>query len=157
MLISYSIAFTIFPEAIAAELYYKENVSAIIGPGCSGAMDAVAFMASVWNLPILTGESAAKRFSHKENYPTLVRMAYCQCALRRVFGSVLNYFNWTQLSLFIDESNEFSAEMANSLDHGLREMMIFPNKILFDSRDFKKDLDRYKKVLMEARKRSRSE
>ncbi|CAD5112905.1 DgyrCDS2112 [Dimorphilus gyrociliatus] len=141
--------------AIAAELYYKENVSAIIGPGCSGAMDAVGFMGAVWNLPIISGESAAKRFSHKENYPTLVRMAYCQCALRRVFGSVLNYFNWTELSLFVDESNEFSSEMANSLDHGLREMEIYPNKVLFDSRNFKEDLNRYKKILMEARKRSR--
>ncbi|CAD5112906.1 DgyrCDS2113 [Dimorphilus gyrociliatus] len=141
--------------AISAELYYKQNVSAIIGPGCSGALDSVAFMGSKWNLPIITGEGAAGRFSFKQDYPTLVRLAYCQCALRRVFGSVFNYFNWTTVTIFTDVYNEFSKEMANTLNSGLRRMQIYPYTEDFDSRNFKDDIEKYKKLLKDASEKSR--
>lgn len=141
--------------AISAELYYKDNVSAIIGPGCSGALDAVAFMGSKWNLPIITGEGAAGRFSYKQDYPTLVRLAYCQCALRRVFGSVFNYFNWSTVTIFTDIYNEFSSEMANTLNSGLRRMKIYPYREEFDSRQYQDDIERYKNLLRVASEKSR--
>ncbi|CAD5118083.1 DgyrCDS6821 [Dimorphilus gyrociliatus] len=141
--------------AISAELYYKENVSAIFGPGCSGALDAVAFMAANWNLPIITGEGAAGRFSYKENYPTLVRLAYCQCALRRVFGSIFKYFNWSSITIFTDVSNEFYTEMSDTLNDGLRRMKVYPYTEDFDSRHYQDDHGKYEKLLKDASERSR--
>lgn len=113
-------------------------------------------MAANWNLPIITGEGAAGRFNYKENYPTLVRLAYCQCALRRVFGSIFKYFNWTTMTIFTDVSNEFFNEMANTLNDGLRRMGIYPYTEDFDSRHFQNDNKKYMKLLKNASERSRS-
>lgn len=39
----------------AADLYFKKNVIAFIGPACAFALEPVAKLASYWNVPIITG------------------------------------------------------------------------------------------------------
>ena len=43
--------------ALAAELYHKEGVIGLVGPGCTYALDPVARLAAYWNIPIVTGKS----------------------------------------------------------------------------------------------------
>ena len=42
-------------SALAAELYFVHHVRAFVGPGCTLALDPVARMANVWNIPVVTG------------------------------------------------------------------------------------------------------
>lgn len=40
---------------VAAELYYKEHIQALVGPACDPALETVARLAAFWNIPIVTG------------------------------------------------------------------------------------------------------
>ncbi|KAH9495861.1 Nitrogen permease reactivator protein, partial [Bulinus truncatus] len=44
-----------FASGAAAELHYVDQVKAIVGPGCSNALDHVARLAGYWNIPVVTG------------------------------------------------------------------------------------------------------
>lgn len=50
-----SYSFTTMASGLAAELYYEEKVTALIGPSCTYALDPVARLAAFWNIPIITG------------------------------------------------------------------------------------------------------
>ena len=41
---------------IAADLFYTEDVVALVGPACTYALDGVARLAGFWNIPIITGK-----------------------------------------------------------------------------------------------------
>ena len=41
--------------AVAADMYYNEHVVALIGPGCTYALDPVGRLAAYWNIPLITG------------------------------------------------------------------------------------------------------
>ena len=43
-------------SGLASELFYRDNVTAFVGPGCTEALDHVARLAGYWNRPIITGE-----------------------------------------------------------------------------------------------------
>lgn len=40
---------------LAADMYFRENVIAFIGPACAFALEPVARLADYWNVPIITG------------------------------------------------------------------------------------------------------
>ncbi len=40
---------------LASDLFYRDKVIALIGPGCTVALDPVARMAAYWNIPVITG------------------------------------------------------------------------------------------------------
>ncbi|ELT92328.1 hypothetical protein CAPTEDRAFT_22212, partial [Capitella teleta] len=116
-----------FASGIAAEMYFRREVDAFLGPGCADALDPVGRLASYWNVPVITGSSIlrhrsvgdAGRFKFKENFPTLTRLAYCQCRLRKVFGSILRQFNWTDLSLIYDTNDDYPRSLGDTLVTGL--------------------------------------
>lgn len=61
---------------IAAELYYRRNVNAFIGPICTKALDAVARLASYWNLPLMTAGGVGVEFSNKKTFKSLTRISF---------------------------------------------------------------------------------
>ena len=61
------------------------------------------------------------RFKDKTDFPTMTRMAYCQCRLRRVFGSVFQQFNWTDISLIMDRDDDHALILGETLDVGLQK------------------------------------
>ena len=48
---------------MAADMFYNENIIALIGPGCTYALDPVGRLAAYWNIPIVTGDIIAVFFS----------------------------------------------------------------------------------------------
>ncbi|XP_050550728.1 atrial natriuretic peptide receptor 1 [Spodoptera frugiperda] len=136
---------------LAADMHFKDDVIAFIGPACAFALEPVARLAAYWNTPIITGmgdqppsegELAAPAsvvsrmhrlrnlrkgtrpqtlFNDKGKYPTLTRMSYCQCRLPRVFSSVFERFGWAHVALLLDKSDLFSLTVGKSLEWGLRK------------------------------------
>ncbi|CAH0713160.1 unnamed protein product, partial [Brenthis ino] len=136
---------------LAADMHFKDDVIAFVGPACAFALEPVARLAAYWNTPIITGmgdqppsegELAAPAsvvsrmhrlrnlrkgtrpqtlFNDKGKYPTLTRMSYCQCRLPRVFTSVFERFGWAHVALLLDKSDLFSLTVGKSLEWGLRK------------------------------------
>ncbi|XP_070154302.1 atrial natriuretic peptide receptor 1 isoform X1 [Polyergus mexicanus] len=131
---------------LAADMHFRENVIAFIGPACAFALEPVARLAAYWNSPIITGmgdqppsegelsvtsgilgrihrwkNETSGIFKDKSKYPTLTRMSYCQCRLRLVFSSVFKEFGWSHVALILDRSDLFSLTVGKNLEYGLRK------------------------------------
>ncbi|XP_055996627.1 atrial natriuretic peptide receptor 1-like [Ostrea edulis] len=88
--------------ATAAEMYYVDEVSAFIGPGCSVAVGVVGRMASYWNYPILTPVGTDEFLGNKADFRTLTRLAYNYEQLDRFYRYVFEEFNWTDITVMYD-------------------------------------------------------
>ncbi|XP_055376635.1 atrial natriuretic peptide receptor 1 isoform X2 [Condylostylus longicornis] len=131
---------------LAADMHFKDDVIAFIGPACAFALEPVARLAAYWNTPIITGmgdqppteddltvtsgilgkihkwkNEDTGMFKDKTRYPTLTRMSYCQCRLKLVFASIFRQFNWKHIALLIDRSDLFSLTVGKNLEYGLRQ------------------------------------
>ncbi|CAH2042612.1 unnamed protein product, partial [Iphiclides podalirius] len=108
---------------LAADMHFKDDVIAFVGPACAFALEPVARLAAYWNTPIITGmgDQPQTLFNDKGKYPTLTRMSYCQCRLPRVFTSVFDRFGWAHVALLLDKSDLFSLTVGKSLEWGLRK------------------------------------
>ncbi|XP_002006469.3 atrial natriuretic peptide receptor 1 isoform X2 [Drosophila mojavensis] len=132
---------------LAADMHFKDDVIAFIGPACAFALEPVARLAAYWNTPIITGmgdqppssegeltvtsgmlgrihkwkNESTGMFKDKSKYPTLTRMSYCQCRLKLVFASVFRQFNWKHVALLVDRSELFSLTVGKNLEYGLRQ------------------------------------
>ncbi|XP_041366765.1 atrial natriuretic peptide receptor 1-like [Gigantopelta aegis] len=104
---------------VAADLFYTEDVVALVGPACTYALDGVARLAGFWNIPIITGLGDSGRFKNKTDFPTMTRFAYCQCRLRKVFGSVFRRFRWTNIVVIYDVNDAHSDVLGETLREGL--------------------------------------
>ncbi|CAH1786475.1 unnamed protein product [Owenia fusiformis] len=135
----------------AADLYYNEGIAALIGPACTSALEPVARLAGYWNIPIVTGLGDYGIFKNKTNFPTLTRMAYCQCRLRKVFGSVFSQFNWTDISIIYDRDDAHAMTIGQTLDVGLKKGGIEPHMIQYNGQS---EPD-YSSMLEEASRHSR--
>ncbi|XP_048242362.1 atrial natriuretic peptide receptor 1-like [Haliotis rufescens] len=116
---------------VAADLFYKENIIALIGPACAYALDGVARLAGFWNIPIITGLGDGGMFKNKTDYPTLTRFAYCQCRLRKVFGSVFKQFSWSKIVVIYDVNDAHSDILGQTLKNGLQKGNIYPYMIQY--------------------------
>ncbi|CAG5097745.1 Similar to Npr1: Atrial natriuretic peptide receptor 1 (Rattus norvegicus) [Cotesia congregata] len=131
---------------LAADMHFRDNVIAFIGPACAFALEPVARLAAYWNTPIITGmgdqppsegelsvtsgilgrlhkwkNESSGIFKDKSKYPTLTRMSYCQCRLRLVFSSIFKEFGWSHVALILDKSDLFSLTVGKNLEYGLRK------------------------------------
>ncbi|CAH1786477.1 unnamed protein product [Owenia fusiformis] len=78
-------------------------------------------------------------------------MAYCQCRLRKVFGSVFSQFNWTDISIIYDRDDIHAMTTGQTLDVGLQKGGIEPYMIQYRGGS---DPD-YSSILEEASRHSR--
>ncbi|KAL5289037.1 hypothetical protein ACFFRR_009314 [Megaselia abdita] len=131
---------------LAADMHFKDDVIAFIGPACAFALEPVARLAAYWNTPIITGmgdqppsegdltvssgilgrihkwkNESSGMFKDKSKYPTLTRMSYCQCRLKLVFASIFRQFRWKHIALLIDRSDLFSLTVGKNLEYGLKQ------------------------------------
>ncbi|KAK0163436.1 hypothetical protein PV327_007117 [Microctonus hyperodae] len=131
---------------LAADMHFRDNVIAFVGPACAFALEPVARLAAYWNTPIITGmgdqppsegelsvtsgilgrlhkwrNESSGIFKDKSKYPTLTRMSYCQCRLRLVFSSIFKEFGWSHVALILDKSDLFSLTVGKNLEYGLRK------------------------------------
>ena len=99
----------------------------------------------------LEGFGDGGMFKDKSEYPTLTRLAYCQCRLRKVFGSIFEEFGWTDIAIIYDINDLHSDVLAASLQTGLQEQKIFPKMFSY----YGNEQPSYKTILLEVRKVSR--
>ncbi|KAK2153540.1 hypothetical protein LSH36_293g01000 [Paralvinella palmiformis] len=138
-------------QGYAADMAYLKGVAAFVGPGCTLALDPVARLAGYWNIPILTGLGDSGRFKNKAHFQTLTRFSYCQCRLRKVFGTIFSYFHWTDITVIMDRDHEHSLILGETLDVGLQKGGYKPNIVKFYSQN---DPD-YEDILRDASEISR--
>ncbi|CAG5116349.1 unnamed protein product, partial [Candidula unifasciata] len=122
-----------FASGVAAELYYKEQIQALVGPACDPALESVARLAAYWNIPIITGLGDGGMFKNKTDFPTLTRFSYCQCRLRKVFASLFKEFHWRDISLIYDENDITADTLGATLREGLQRDKYYPYVIPFYS------------------------
>ncbi|XP_060517120.1 atrial natriuretic peptide receptor 1 [Cylas formicarius] len=133
---------------IAADMHFISDVVAFVGPACLFALEPVARLAAYWNTPIITGmgdqppmegelsvtssrilgrynptnkSDSPGILKDKSKYPTLTRMSYCQCRLKKVFSSIFKQFGWNHVALILDRSDLFSLTVGKNLEHGLKK------------------------------------
>ncbi|ESO97952.1 hypothetical protein LOTGIDRAFT_153062 [Lottia gigantea] len=135
-----------YATGVASKLYYEEKIVALIGPACSYALDGVARLAGFWNIPIVTGLGDGGMFKNKTDYPTLTRFSYCQCRMRKVFGSVFKQFNWTDIVVIYDVNDGHTDILGNTLKEGLQKGGIFPFMIPY----YGKENNNFSSILQEA-------
>ncbi|GLH12694.1 Guanylate cyclase, partial [Gryllus bimaculatus] len=150
---SYPTCSGVTAPGLAADMHFKDNVVAFIGPACAFALEPVARLAAYWNTPIITGmgdqppseevlsvtpgflgrlqegTNATGIFKDKSNYPTLTRMSYCPCRLKLVFNSIFEQFGWRHVALILDRSDLFSLTVARNLEQGLRTVLAFVREL----------------------------
>lgn len=49
---------------LAADMHFRDNVIAFIGPACAFALEPVARLAAYWNTPIITGMGDQVNYGH---------------------------------------------------------------------------------------------
>ena len=81
----------------------------------------------------------------------MTRFAYCQCRMRKVFGSVFRYFGWTNMAVIYDVDDTYSDTLGSTLKVGLRKGGYYPTTIPF----FGSNGIRYKAILREASAKAR--
>ncbi len=71
------------------------------------------------------------RFKDKTDFPTLTRFSYCQCRMRKVFGSIFRQFDWTAITVVMDRDDEHALIVGETLDVGLQKGGFLPNIIKY--------------------------
>ena len=82
-----------------------------------------------------TGLGDGGIFKNKTDYPTLTRLAYCQCRLRKVFGSVFEEFGWIDIAIIYDVHDVHSDVLGSTLKAGLQKQNIFPKMFPYYGRE----------------------
>ncbi|XP_014674081.1 PREDICTED: atrial natriuretic peptide receptor 1-like [Priapulus caudatus] len=116
----------------AAKLYHDDAVVVFLGPACAHALEATGKLIGFWNLPVVTGVGDRGIFKFKDDYPTMTRLSYCQCRLRKVFGSVFRRFGWTHVAVLLDFTDVYAHSVGKTLEQGLRIAGMDPYVIEFD-------------------------
>ena len=81
-----------------------------------------------------TGVGDSGRFKDKTDFATLTRVSYCQCRLRKVFGSVFRQFDWRNITLIMNRNDMHGLVLGTTLDVGLQIGGYYPYVIKYYGR-----------------------
>ncbi|ELT91112.1 hypothetical protein CAPTEDRAFT_175370 [Capitella teleta] len=124
---------SVFTTGAIADMYYTQNISVLIGPGCSGDIIVCGKLATYFNLPQVTG--VGDLVLGKINYPTLTRLSYSLEKQSDFVTAMLNYFEWNHVAIVYDYHDALMAVQGEALTSALREDSEFarPYSISFDT------------------------
>ncbi|KAI0222778.1 hypothetical protein LSAT2_025942, partial [Lamellibrachia satsuma] len=103
----------------------------------------VGLMCRLLSLTLDTGKTSSKfsssvgdsgRYKDKTDFPTLTRVSYCQCRLRKVFGSIFRQFDWQSITLIMNRDDMFGLVLGTTLDVGLQRGGYYPQVIRYYGR-----------------------
>ncbi|KAI1286498.1 Atrial natriuretic peptide receptor 1 [Halotydeus destructor] len=137
----------------AAEEFYKDKVTAFIGPACGLALDPVARMAAHWNIPVFTSGGFQNEFSRKDTFRTLTRLSTSLEKMGTFLRKVLDHFNWTHVAILVHETSEML-----TLIHGaLQDALDQADTISYESIEIKRSLAKVNltRILLDAAKEFR--
>ena len=80
------------------------------------------------------GVGDSGRFKDKTDFRTLTRVSYCQCRLRKVFGSVFRQFDWRSITLIMNRNDMHGLVLGTTLDVGLQKGGYYPYVIKYYGR-----------------------
>ncbi|VDM53668.1 unnamed protein product [Angiostrongylus costaricensis] len=86
--------------AVGADMYHVKKVRAFIGPYCNAELDAVAKMATFWNIPIVGYMASSNTFADKSIYKTLARVSLGTTnSLAEAVAAILSHYGWTRVGI----------------------------------------------------------
>lgn len=121
--------------AVIAEEFYQstQSVDAIFGPSCDTALDQVARMAAVWNVPIFTAGGFSTQFGDKQTYSTLTRLSFSIDRVSHFIIQILKENDWHHVSVILDETDPPFMASKKSLDIMIeREKSDFASEYEYD-------------------------
>lgn len=101
--------------SMAAEFYYRKNVTVFVGPGCSIGLDPLIRMCVQWNLPVLTATGTSAELGDKETFSTLTRLSYNLNTLSMFYIKILLFFNWKHTAIIYDVNFSFAKVVGESV------------------------------------------
>ncbi|EFO23835.2 RGC/RGC protein kinase [Loa loa] len=85
--------------AVAAEMFYKQEIRAFIGPYCSSELDVVAKMASFWNVPVIS-YAATSGLIDKTIHRTLARVSFTNMnSIAEAVAALLAHYKWFKVAI----------------------------------------------------------
>ncbi|KAF8371533.1 gcy-23 [Pristionchus pacificus] len=86
--------------AVGADMYHVQKVRAFIGPYCNTELDAVAKMATFWNIPVIGYIASSNQFADKNIYKTLARVSTRTTnSLAEATAALLRHFRWERVGI----------------------------------------------------------
>ncbi|KJH45027.1 adenylate/guanylate cyclase catalytic domain protein [Dictyocaulus viviparus] len=86
--------------AVGADMYHIQKVRAFIGPYCNAELDAVAKMATFWNVPIIGYMASSNTFADKFIYKTLARVSLRTTnSLAEAVAAIINHYRWKKVGV----------------------------------------------------------
>ncbi|CAJ0565140.1 unnamed protein product, partial [Mesorhabditis spiculigera] len=86
--------------AVGADMYHAQGVRAFIGPYCNAELDAVAKMATFWNIPIVGYMASSNQFVDKTIYKTLARVSLRTTnSLAEAVSATLKHYGWSKVAI----------------------------------------------------------
>ncbi|XP_063427616.1 atrial natriuretic peptide receptor 3-like [Mytilus trossulus] len=119
--------------AIAADVYYNDNIDVFIGPGCSFGVDVIGRLAASWNLPVITPVGTNAVLEDKNNFPTLTRLSYNMNTISKMYLSIFSRYNWTDVTIITDVTKSFFRIVKDSLMEAFQFAGINVERMLFNT------------------------
>jgi hypothetical protein len=92
-----------------------EHVDAIIGPTCAEACESLSYLASSWNIPVISYSCWSEELSNKRMFDTFARTVSVFSELAKVLASVMNEYNWRDVGLMYDTSAGYQEIAADAV------------------------------------------
>ena len=92
--------------AQAAREYYTGHVDAFIGPVCNNGLVQLGYMASNWNLPIVSPRGNTRLIRNTTIFPTVISLhPFGKFELIKFIVYLLEKYRWEHLTVFTDKDN----------------------------------------------------
>ena len=98
---------------------HHKTIDVIIGDGCSTVCIPLSYMASAWNIPMVSWGCAAKQFSDKSVHDRFSRVMGSGIDYIHVFTQILITFQWERVGI-ITSTSANNAELARALYNDLQ-------------------------------------
>ncbi|EFO91040.1 hypothetical protein CRE_16553 [Caenorhabditis remanei] len=86
--------------AVGADMYHVQGVRAFIGPYCNAELDAVAKMATFWNIPIVGYMASSNSFADKSVFKTLARVSLRTTnSLAEAAAALIKHYGWNKVAI----------------------------------------------------------
>uniref|UniRef100_A0A8R1EG63 ANF_receptor domain-containing protein n=1 Tax=Caenorhabditis japonica TaxID=281687 RepID=A0A8R1EG63_CAEJA len=81
-------------------MYHVQGVRAFIGPYCNAELDAVAKMATFWNIPIVGYMASSNSFADKTVFKTLARVSLRTTnSLAEAAAALVKHYGWNKVAI----------------------------------------------------------
>lgn len=110
-----------YAAALAAEEYYTRRSRLFILSGCDDAIKSVSRLASIWQIPLMTGAGFMAELNDKSTHKTLIRVAFSLKAAVEFLVKIMKTYQWQRVNLIVDESDQNSFALKQSIESNIAD------------------------------------